>query len=369
MPTGAYSEEDDMIEVELLPARYGDGIWVRYGKTKNDLRHVLIDTGFEPTANGIRQRLRDAPDIEVELFVLTHIDADHIEGSIYLLQDVDVVTPTRFKDVWFNGWDHIDSVEEDGLGALQGEYFSTLIRKRKLRWNDRTFGGKAVVVPETGPLPHVKLPGGMELTLLSPSVAKLKALRSYWLKDLKGRIDPGDAQAALTMLAEDSKYAPDALGTKKVETLVAQRFEEDDAKANGSSIAFLAEYEGKRMLFTGDAHPSVLVDAIDRLADGQNPLNIDLLKLAHHASKHNTSPALLQRVRCKHALISTNGAKFKHPDDECIARLIDSHRNKGLTLHFNYDTEFNRRWKDAAVKRKYGYTVEYGTEGSLALTL
>jgi hypothetical protein len=84
-------------------------------------------------------------------------------------------------------------------------------RRQKLAWN-AAFNEKAVVVPDAGPLPKVKLDGGMELTLLSPSMDKFRKLRSYWVKDLKGKLNPGDEKAALELLAEDKKYAIDALG-------------------------------------------------------------------------------------------------------------------------------------------------------------
>ncbi len=358
-----------MIEVELLPAQYGDAILIRYGENNKDQHYVLIDSGFEPTTTDILKQLSAEKSIELDLFVMTHIDADHIEGSIYLLQDEGFAEPGRIHDVWFNGWEQINSLATDGLGAVQGEYFSALIRKRKLAWN-KAFGSAAVVVPDTGPMPTTTLEGGMKITLLSPTEEKLKALRAYWMKDLAGKLEPGDEKAALALLAEDAKYAPDALGdTTNVGALVAKDFKEDAAKANGSSIAFLAEYAGKRMLFTGDAHPGVLVEALDRMKKGGSKLNVDLLKVAHHGSRHNTSPELLDRVRSKHLLVSTNGAKFRHPDAECIARIADAYQGVTSTLHFNYATQYTTPWKDAALKHKYGYDVAYGDNGSLTVTL
>jgi beta-lactamase superfamily II metal-dependent hydrolase len=371
MPIGACGEIPAMIEVELLPAQYGDAIWLRYGPSEHALHHVLIDTGFEDTATLLRKQLRQAPQLAIDLLVLTHIDADHIEGSVHLLQDVEVAGNGRIRQVWFNGWQHIDSVAkaEDALGALQGEYFSSLVKERKIPWNDR-FACEAVCIPNKGPLPVTELAGGMRLTLLSPTREKLRALQSYWVKDLKGKLAPGDERQALALLAEDRKYKIDALGlSSEVAALVARPFKEDSARANGSSIAFLAEYDGKRLLFTGDAHPSVLVASIDRFEAQSRPLPIDVFKVAHHGSCHNTSPELIERIRCKHVLISTNGKKFDHPDAECIARIVDAHRGRDLVMHFNYATEFTQAWNDPVTRKKYDYTVEYGAEGALTVSL
>jgi beta-lactamase superfamily II metal-dependent hydrolase len=356
-----------MIRIELLPAAYGDCIWLSYGKSKKSLRHVLIDTGFEDCSKILRKRLLKDKQLSFELFVMTHIDADHIEGSVFLLQDEAVATPKRFKEVWFNGWKHIHAATKDELGAKQGEYFSALIKERKLKWN-KAFGGKAVMVPDKGKLPVKKLPGGLSLTLLSPNRDRMQKLRSYWLKDLKKKLAPGDEKAALELLDADKKFALDALGAStNVPALVKRKFSEDKAPANGSSIAFLAEYDGRRMLFTGDAHPSVLVSSLERLLDDGETLELDVLKLAHHGSRHNTSPTLLQRVGCDHALISSNGQKFKHPDGESLARVIDG--SPKVTLHFNYQSTFTKPWLQAATKKKFGYDAKVGAAGSLVLEL
>lgn len=356
-----------MIRIEMLPALYGDCIWLSYGKSEKSLRHVLIDTGFEACSKLLRQRMLDEEKLALELFVMTHIDADHIEGSVFLLQDEDVAKPKRIKEVWFNGWKHIEGFQKDALGAKQGEYFSALIGARKLKWN-KAFSGKAVVVPEKGKLPVKKLAGGMKLTLLSPTPDRLAKLRSYWTKDLKKVLKPGDEKKAMALLDKDKKFALDALGgSTNVPKLVKKKFSEDKAQANGSSIAFLAEYEGRRMLFTGDAHPSVLVGTIDRLLGKKKSLPLDVFKLAHHGSRANLSPELVSRLACDHVLVSSNGQKFNHPDPEAIARVIDGFPK--VTVHFNYESKFTKPWLNAVPKKKFGYKTGVGKDGSLVLEL
>lgn len=357
-----------MIRIEMLPALYGDCIWLSYGKSEKSLKHVLIDTGFEDCSKLLRQRMLDDEKLALELFVMTHIDADHIEGSVFLLQDEAIATPKRIKEVWFNGWKHIEGFQKDALGAKQGEYFSALIKERKLKWN-KAFAGKAVVVPPKGKLPVKKLAGGMKLTLLSPTADKLAKLRSYWLKDLKKVLKPGDEKKALKLLDQDKKFELDALGAStNVPKLIAKKFSEDKAEANGSSIAFLAEYEGKRLLFTGDAHPSVLVGTIPRLlGKTKQSLPLDVFKLAHHGSRANLSPALLHLLECDHVLVSSNGQKFQHPDPEAIARVIDGFPK--VTVHFNYDSKFTKPWLNATTRKKFGYKTAVGTDGGLVLEL
>lgn len=358
-----------MIEIELLPAEKGDCIWLRYGEGPESLHHVLIDTGYESCGNELRRRLRDDGDLALDLFVLTHIDEDHIKGGVFLLQDPQAVSADRVGDVWFNGWPHINEVAPDALGALQGTYFSALINDRGLRWNGG-FGGRAVSVPAAGPLPKVTLPGGMTITVLSPTRAQLDDLRTYWVSDLRDRLDPADEERALELLGQDPLYELDELGSSfDVERLAETKFTEHTTAANASSIAFLAECGGKRLLFAGDATPTVLVASLDRLLGDGEVLDIDAFKVSHHGSCGNTSPELIERVHCKHVLISTNGVRHSHPHPECIARLVHAHKVGDLTLHFNYKTDYTEPWDDPVLRRRYDYKVEFGDEGHLTLEL
>ena len=159
------------------------------------------------------------------------------------------------------------------------------------------------------------------------------------------------------------------MGAINVDALAAAAFEEDDAKANGSSVSLLAEFEGKRVLLGADSHPSTLISAIERLTAPGERLPLTAFKLPHHASKHNVSVELLRRVECRRYLVSTNGAQFKHPDREAIARVI-KHGGADPTMHFNYRTKFTGVWDDPELQQEFGYEATYGEEaGGLVVTL
>lgn len=90
----------------MLPAREGDCLWIEYGDEKRP-RRVLIDGGRQSTYAILRQRFAVLPaeQSEFELLILSHVDADHIEGFLKLVADPEL--PVRFKDVWFNGRYHL----------------------------------------------------------------------------------------------------------------------------------------------------------------------------------------------------------------------------------------------------------------------
>lgn len=143
----------------------------------------------------------------------------------------------------------------------------------------------------------------------------------------------------------------------------------DAAVANGSSLAFVAEYEGRRCAFLGDAHAPVIQQALGRLSRerGEEPLRLDAVKVSHHGSDGNTTTLLLQKIACRNFLVSTNGSVFKHPDEAAIARIVK--HAAPARLFFNYRSDFNRGWDDADRKRQWNYEAVYPPEGRSGIEL
>lgn len=363
-----------MFRLEMLPAGHGDCLWIEYGDAGNQNR-ILIDGGTLPTFDILRSRMATLPaeQRKFELFIITHIDSDHIEGAIKLLRYAKRLG-VEFGEIWFNGWEHLTN-EDDFLGGVQGEYLSALIKKGGHAWN-AAFDHKAVVVPDEGPLPQAELPGGMCLTLLSPTQEWLRKLRPKWSQEVrKAGLNRESLRDVLAHLAANRKWGPeeDLLGEKAidVEKLAESRFVSDTSEANGSSIAVLAEFEGKSCLLTGDAFATVLLETIQRLLDGRGSreLVVDAFKLPHHGSRANISNELLGRLWCRYYLFSTNGSFFHHPDRESVARVI-THGGDKPALFFNYYTEHNGIWDDVKLMRgKYPYDAFYPKAGGCSISI
>lgn len=306
--------------VHFLPARYGDSIWVEYGED-DDLHHILIDGGTAGTATAIEKLIGELPvgKKHLDLVVITHIDQDHIAGILKLLSADDL--NFTIGDLWFNGWDHLNSDGNiEAFGAKQGERLSAAIIKHKLSWN-KAFDNGPVVISDIYNLPVRIFPGNMKLTLLSPLTADLLKLRPVWVAEIvKANLVPGYG----TDKDDDSQPGEvEVFGatTPDIEGLSRQSFTEDDGEANASSIAFLAQYGGKNILFTGDALPGKILVRLQSIQP-EGKLNIDLFKISHHASAGNTSPEILKKLNCKLHAISTSGASYYHPAPATIARII-----------------------------------------------
>jgi beta-lactamase superfamily II metal-dependent hydrolase len=149
-----------------------------------------------------------------------------------------------------------------------------------------------------------------------------------------------------------------------IELLNNEKFEEDTSEGNGSSIAFLAEFSGKRVLFSGDAHPAVVKGSLERLS--QEKIKIDLLKLSHHGSAGNTGDKLIEKIACRNYLISTNSRK--HPTLKTIAYLLKRGEAKPV-LWFNYSSQNTKIWETKVMRGKYAYDTVYAELENLKIDI
>lgn len=308
------------LHIELLPAGYGDAILVSYGRGRKPSHHILIDAGQATTVEPLLERLARLRDDggRIDLFVVTHIDNDHIGGALKLLADADCAA--MIASVWFNGYVHLEQATGAGLlGPIQGEKLTQQIVDLGLRWNTDwprpvappRVGGPVVVTQPT----LQELPCGATALVLSPTQEKLARLRVDWEKV----VTAAGLRPEHDAVEEAAVVAPGLLGAT-LEDLADARTPIDTAAANGSSIAFVFEFEGKRVLFGADAHPDVLLASFAAL--DERPYRLDACKLPHHGSKSNVTSALVQALDCPLWLVSSNGVRFRHPDDSALARVI-----------------------------------------------
>lgn len=357
-----------MFRVEVLPARYGDCLWIEYGT--EPVRRVLIDGGapgvYKRTLRPRLERL-GADERTFELLVITHVDYDHIKGILELAHDESV--GFHAKDVWFNGYRHLPSLDQrEVLAGKHGEELTDLLVKRGSSWNQRGFAGEAVVVPDEGDLPRIELDGGLSLTLLAPTIPTLADLRGDWEKSCQDiDLTPGELEAERVAgrFATLSAEAP-PVERPDVASLLLDRFEEDHSTANGSSIAFVAEYEGRRVLFAGDAHPTTLVESITRMGSGT--LRLDACKLPHHGSRGSVSADLIRHLDCDRYVFSSNGDQFQHPHPQAVARVIE-YGGDTPELLFNYRSDETSIWDRDDLRAAHGYSTKFPDDDADGITL
>lgn len=355
----------------MLPAGHGDALWIEYGDPARPHR-AIVDGGTGPTYDVLRARVAalDPSDRRFELMVVTHIDADHIEGMIRLLQDERL--GMDIGDLWFNGWPQLPL---DVFAPAQGEVLSALLVDLGIPWN-RAFDGGPVSVPEgEAPLPVVELEGGLRLTVLGPSRAELASLQLVWEREIRAAgLDPGAPGTGRELLFRTRRlhvpgveYALPA-ARPDVDALASADDRPDESEANASSITLLAEHDGRRLLLAGDAVPPVYDVGLARAVAerGGDLLDVDAVKLPHHGSRRNVQGSSVALVRSRRFLFSSNGAYYRHPDPEAVARVL-AQPGDDRTLFFNYRTEENEMWDEPALMEAWRYRAVYPEPGSVGM--
>jgi beta-lactamase superfamily II metal-dependent hydrolase len=338
-----------MIRLTMLPAQDGDCLLLEYGEDAGT-RHLLIDGGragtypdIVPTLNALA---RD--NHHLDLLVVTHVDQDHILGVLGLFNDG--ARPIGFKDVWFNGYDQLVDSEFESFGPIDGELLTTALLNQQIPWN-RAFKGKAVELGR----PFQWNDDHSSVTLLSPDRAQLQDLIQTWKAECaREGLIPGRNPA------EPPPRGFEAFGPIDIEALAESRFEADPSKTNRTSIAFLFECDGVRLMFTGDGADQRLVDSVRPLAEAEGGrLRLDALKVSHHGSRKNLSKDLLDLLDCKRYLISTNGKRHGHPDPVAMARIL-KYGGPQKELVFNYRSRA-AFWNLDGWKDTYQYSVSQPT--------
>ena len=326
---------------------------------------VLIDGGTASSYSHWLPSLKDTTTIDA--LVITHIDNDHVNGIIKLLDDTDTIKNIDVKNVFFNGAKQItelnlgnnceyspeyDSISsnfnaqderEIDIGFSEGTSLSYLIESKGLKIN-RINNGKAIHQNT------FKLPleiGDIEFLFLGPTEKALKNLQLDWLDILEERgvkrkiLTPKHAVALesyVKSLSEKDELDIEISSHESVDinSLASTKYVPDDSLANETSFSFIMSSGGKSILMLGDAHVETILDWMDE--HKMETLKIDTIKVSHHGSKHNINKEFIKRVDCNKYLISTNGKK-SHPDIETIAIIAKYSTKEHTQIWLNYEIE------------------------------
>lgn len=324
----------------VLQAGHGDCILIQ-GEFDGQPRNILLDGGpaktyaYDRYDGALKKALQQIKDAEqrIDLLILSHVDDDHIGGLLSGFKKGGLLEQLTDK-VWFNSgkliFEHFNQTcDESNLldfGQLrtgtavdnqtsirQGVKFENYITARGIWQHD-------VILAD-----QVHELFGIKFTMLSPTAAKLEKLLTKWEREQP------DSLTSSADTDHDQSFD---------ELLENDHFSEETSDHNGSSIAFIFEYQGKRLLLLGDAHNQVVVDSIKALGFSEsNPLVVDYVKLSHHGSQYNTSPELLRLIECQNFIISTDSRRHGLPNKLTLARIDAARRSKPfpyVNFWFNY---------------------------------
>ncbi len=328
----------------FLPAGNGDCVLIQYQDTNFTYHNILIDGGnrnqleFNKQKKKLLEILDNGRKGRLDLVIITHSDDDHIKGILKLVEDEQLAS--YVNKFWFNSEKTISEFLSSPFQHTQPYLVSKQGKgvKRSSRNQDNDLYHELakdskwdceVILSQ-----RKEMIGSLTITVLSPTIEKLRELNEFWPKM---PLNKNNLSRSSTCIPDHNKTLTELY--KKLE-----HFEEDKSPVNGSSIALMLEWGSKRWLLLSDSHPSVVIESLmEHLSDGEEKINFDVVKISHHGSRNNTSDDLLGIIDCNHFVITTNGAKHCHPHKECLARIIKKFTPDETKIYFNYDNKVMRR--------------------------
>lgn len=320
------------LEIDLLAVgdgiKGGDAILIRYGDLEHGLDRqfvILIDGGYKKTAPKIKRMLDEYYKCKnssgkyiIDLMILSHPDLDHVGGLVELSNDPEI----EVKEVLMQKpWDVVDINDfEDGRmtpNSLRNRLKEAFDQVEEL--ND-IHKGKQII----DSIPFSFERKGAQITILAPSEELYRKMLLACPKTPDAKMYEEKAQKIFCQKKEEEKFD----NSKPVEW----NFDEETSEINETSLVILFEYEGHRILLTGDAGKFDLTEAIDTADINEIDLrSIDIIKMPHHGSRKNVNPEIMDRIgnkgtRCY--ISCAEGDEGHHPSK----RLVNMLKQKGFTV-------------------------------------
>ena len=343
-------------EIDLLPVgsekKSGDCIAMRYGdlvQGKEKQTVIVVDGGYAGTwKDTLKPLLRKYYNCEIngklhiDLVVLSHPDLDHVSGLVEMAKDEDVeiemIMMHRPWEELLPSWFRDGRITKDSLKDRLGDVF-----EKAKELDDVT---KNVTKPKlnVGKCNHK----GASITILGPT--------SEFYKTCIANCEKTPQQGKLVKNLPQTQGGNGALA---FEPYVKGKIKWDDSEStspiNESSLIILFEYEGSKVLFTGDAGKEGLSKAIKYAHDNNIKLNdCSIIKMPHHGCRKNVNTTIMDAFVGSRALYySCASDDLGHHPSLRLINLMNEKKFKqfstsGSTLHYGKNAP-DRGWKTASV--------------------
>lgn len=296
---------------KFLKAGNGDAILIQ-----NNGFNIIIDGGNESKYLMEEVKAIFEKGEYLNLLVITHHDDDHIKGIIDLLTIVNqgAFGEKFIKKVVFNSprlfLGKIVAPNERLLSYKQAHEVEELLTSINTEWQ--------ICTDESDSLNF----GNLTMDFLSP---KLEDIKEY--SNNKGTYLTSDYKCDWnTPMFILDKYIDDK--------------SQDSSIFNKNSVVIKLQFEGVKLLLTGDVTPKRLEEITNKLVvdnDG-NPIDFDYVKLPHHGSYRSLNKTIIENLNCKNFIISTNGKKYFLPNKRALLKILKySRRLKGEKINFIFN--------------------------------
>lgn len=374
--------------VHFLPAKAGDCLLLEL----DNKNCILIDCGYPATYEKELKPLLwklGKSGCKISLMIITHIDEDHISGAISFIEDNgDAKNPHIIKvdEIWHNGIfntimnseiflkHEAEEISEDILNKCRN--IRSLLKKQFQGKSGTISASQSKMFESVCAKYHYKINGvfnkkcvaknqrycfdDCEIKVLSPGIKEIENFQKMLNRDLI-RIFGTDylwnrteefAELLDLIALHRGMDEPGAFTVKQIslrtgdiqEWIGTSSFSKMN-EVNCASIVVSIRYKEVNLLFMADSESSLWKEQLEPY--------YDLIKVSHHGS---TKPNLawMECTKANRLLISTNGGRYRHPEDEFLARVMMGEFDK---LYFNYNIQ--RKSEILSMQKKYHFKAEF----------
>lgn len=209
---------------------------------------------------------------------------------------------------------------------------------------NKQFGGKLVMFRKG--MKPLKV-GSLTIKLIAPFDSDLIKLRKEWniwlaenkssIKKIKEKVEKDKPFLETNTFPNISAFS--AMAEELGQELLGKIDIDSKAKVLGvrekvttpnlASIMFLVEEDKKTLLMTGDGHWEDIFKGLQaiRKLDLKKGLHVNVLKVQHHGSEHNTNDEFCNKITADNYLFCGNGL-HENPDLDVIKAIIESRTTK-----------------------------------------
>ena len=391
--------------IQTFRSKQGDCIF--FSIENDEKRFVtMIDCG--KYTDDIREYVEVTAEKHINLLVVTHIDNDHVDGLVEMLEQTPDV---RIDQILYNCnqlWNGQPKIQPTDAMRQNMQTLSTNLPSRQKNNNGKIKADKAVMLAEkigsnvawwkawkkdeyiTAAIKPILLDKHDKkfgkFVVLTPTVAGIERLNKNFKVEY--------ARLTKQILAEGGNVEGQETLFELVERLASMKrrnygvmepvksgavtnpFEENKLKEafdfepqgvsdeNEASISLIWEHGDERVLFMGDAEPDAIAARVKSIY-GEGIHEMKAIKVSHHGSKHSTSVGLMNRVDSGHYFF-TGGNLSDKPSLEAIMKIVNRGDRRERTLHFNNTANKNVKALSSelgtAMRKQYHITIAESNE-------
>ena len=306
---------DAELEVHFIDVDQGDSVFIELP----DDTCMLIDAGKENKGETVSNYIHGLGYTEIDYFVVTHGDDDHVGGAEIILDDFFVKNIYRPYQV------SVKEVKEDTDGDGENETVTYVNENDDLKNVYNTATVKS----------HVNV--------ISNDQYYNFITKSYTEKDSQGnyatvsttydglKIEPQNGNDFLIEffgpLRNSSNQTLKEQGlaskTEGYASVYQSKPSYESLVKNEASPIILLEYVSASYLFTGDGTTYSEKAILNSLSDTEKErfLDVDVYHVGHHGANNSSSPELLKAITPQIAVINVGGNSYGHPTENTLSKL------------------------------------------------